>query len=74
MDIIKYNSIFNYKHVSSLKKIKYKYSDDFEEYISVLKELYFKKLPIYDFSGEKLGFLTSTHYGNRVKYKVAETD
>ena len=57
MDILKFNLIFNDKHAYSLKNLKCKYPDDFSEYLSVLKELYYKSLPICDLSGEKIVFV-----------------
>ncbi len=59
MDINKFNQIFNDKYAHSLKKLKYKYSDDFDEYMSVLNDLYYKKLPICDFSGKNIVFIPS---------------
>lgn len=47
------------KHIINLKKLKYKYSDDFDDFVSVLKSSYYKTLSINDFSGSNLVYLNS---------------
>ena len=42
MDVLEFNKIINDKSFFNLKKLKYKYSVDFDEFMSVLKTLYYK--------------------------------
>lgn len=70
MDLKKFNQIFNDKHMSSLKKLKYKYSADFEEFISILKELYFKELPLYDFYGNNIVYIPDYCKSNLSAFKT----
>lgn len=39
------------------KKLKYKYKDDFNEFIQVLEDMYYFDLPLCDFSSGKLVFI-----------------
>ena len=41
------------------KHTKYKYPDDFEEFINILKSSFYEKLPLNDFDGKNLVYLTS---------------
>lgn len=70
MEISKFNQIFNDKHAQSLKKLKHKYSDEFEEYMSVLREMYYEKLPISDFAGKDIVFIPSCCKVNMSAFKT----
>lgn len=70
MEISKFNQIFNDKHAQSLKKLKHKYSDDFEEYMSVLREMYYEKLSISDFAGKNIVFIPSCCKVNMSAFKT----
>lgn len=59
MDAIKFSEMLSDKHIINLKKLKYKYSDDFDAFISVLKSSYYNLLPINDFKGDNLVYLNS---------------
>lgn len=59
MDAIKFSKMHSDKHIIDLKKLKYKYPDDFDEFISVLKSSYYEKLPIKDFKGNSIVYLNS---------------
>ncbi len=59
MDAIKFSEMLSDKHIINLKKLKYKYSDDFDDFISVLKSSYYNLLPINDFKGNNFVYLNS---------------
>jgi Fic family protein len=59
MDIEKFSKIVNDKSFKNLTKMKYKYSADFDEFMNVLKNLYYKELPLKNFSGNNLVYLDS---------------
>lgn len=60
MDAVKFSKILSDKHITDLKKLKYKYPDDFNEFIEILKSSYYEYLPLKDFKGEKLAYLNSS--------------
>lgn len=70
MDILKFNKIINDKSFFNLKKLKYKYSGDFDEFMSVLKTLYYKELPLNDFTGNSLVYLDSFAQINMNAFKT----
>ena len=59
MDAIKFSQMLSDKHIVDFKKLKYKYADDFNEFVSVLKSSYYEALPILDFKGNSLVYLGS---------------
>ncbi len=59
MDAIKFSEMLSDKHLVDFKKLKYKYADDFNEFVSVLKSSYYEALPIMDFKGNNLVYLNS---------------
>ena len=59
MDVLKFSQMLSDKHITNFRKLKYKYPNDFEEFINVLKSSFYKKLPLNDFDGESLVYLTS---------------
>ena len=59
MDALKFSEMLSDKHITNLKKLKYKYPDDFEEFINILKSSFYEKLPLNDFDGGNLVYLTS---------------
>lgn len=59
MDALKFSEMLSDKHITNLKKLKYKYPDDFEEFINILKSSFYEKLPLNDFDGKNLVYLTS---------------
>lgn len=60
MDAVKFSKMLSDKHITDLKKLKYKYPDDFNEFIEILKSSYYEYLPLKDFKGEKLAYLNSS--------------
>lgn len=59
MDIVKFTAMIGDKNFLNLKKLKYKYPDDFDEFTAQLKEVFFSKLPLPDFKGDNLVYLES---------------
>lgn len=59
MDVFIFSKILSDKSITDFKKLRYKYPNDFEEFLSILKQLYYTWLPICDFNGQKLAFLSS---------------
>ena len=59
MDALKFSEMLSDKHITNLKKLKYKYPGDFEEFINILKSSFYEKLPLNDFDGKSLVYLTS---------------
>lgn len=59
MDAIKFSQMLSDKHLIDLKKLKYKYTDDFDDFIAVLRSLYYESLQIKDFKGNNLVYLNS---------------
>jgi len=59
MDIKKISEIFNDKHFDDYTKMKYKYNEEFDEFLNVLDEYYYKALPIDDFGGNLLVYIDS---------------
>lgn len=59
MDAIKFSKMLSDKHIVDFKKLKYKYPDDFDEFVEILKLSYYEKLPIKDFKGNSIVYLNS---------------
>lgn len=57
MDAIQFSRMLSDKHIVDFKKMKYKYADDFNEFLQVLKLSYYTRLPIFDFQGKNLVYL-----------------
>lgn len=73
MDAVKFSKMLSDKHITDLKKLKYKYSDDFNEFIEILKSSYYEYLPLKDFKGEKLAYLNSSTGVNLSAVKLLYT-
>ena len=56
MEIKKFTEILNDKHFYNYQKMSYKYGNDFNLFLENLKDLYYKKLPLYDNDGKNLVF------------------
>ncbi len=57
MDIRIFSEMLKDKHFCDYKKMKYKYNDNFDEYLNILTELYYKDLPLLDFDGTPIVFV-----------------
>lgn len=59
MDAVLFSKMLSDKYVVDLKKLQYKYADDFSEFIKILKTTYYESIPLKDFAGRKLCYLGS---------------
>lgn len=57
MEIKTFAKMIKDRHFCNLEKMKYKYGEDFEDFIKTLSELYYKELPLSDFNGNKVVFI-----------------
>lgn len=57
MDIYLFTQMLSDKSADNLKKLRYKYPNDFDEYLATLKSLYLKKLPLHDFAGADMVYM-----------------
>ncbi|MBE6835464.1 MAG: Fic family protein [Ruminococcaceae bacterium] len=57
MDIKIFTKMLADKCFTDYEKLKHKYSNDFESFLSTLSDLYYKELPLQDFIGNKLVFI-----------------
>lgn len=73
MDAVKFSKMLSDKHITDLKKLKYKHSDDFNEFIEILKSSYYEYLPLKDFKGEKIAYLNSSTGVNLSAVKLLYT-
>ena len=60
MDIKLFTQMLNDKHFPDYKKMKYKFGNDFTDFLKTIEELYYKELPLDDFVGSKIVFM-DTH-------------
>ncbi len=56
MNISNFSTMLNDKHFCNLKKLKYKYSADFDEFLTLFKEMYLKPVSLLDFNGNNIAF------------------
>lgn len=56
MNISKFSTMLNDKYFCNLKKLKYKYPAEFDEFLSAYKELYLKSVSLRDFNGGAVFF------------------
>lgn len=54
MDIFDFTEMLSDKSADSLKKLRYKYPEQFGDYLAALRALYWKELPLADFAGAPL--------------------
>lgn len=73
MDAVKFTKMLSDKHISDLKKLKYKYPNDFNEFVEILKSSYYEYLPLKDFKGEPLAYLSSSTGVNLSAVKLLYT-
>lgn len=70
MEIQIFNKMFNDKHSGNLKKMQYKYPDDFTDFIEALKNYYFHPLPVKDFDGNPLVLIENKAVVNMSGYRL----
>lgn len=73
MDAVKFSKMLSDKHITDLKKLKYKYPNDFIEFIEILKSSYYEYLPLKDFKSEKIAYLNSSTGVNLSAVKLLYT-
>lgn len=57
MDIKVFTKMLKDKHFIDYQKMQYKYSEDFNNFLKTLDELYYKTLPLLDFDDNKIVFI-----------------
>lgn len=57
MDIKIFTEMLKDKHFTDYRKLKYKYSDDFESFLKTLEELYYQTLLLVDFDDNNIVFI-----------------
>lgn len=70
MEIKLFSSMFKDKHFCSLEKMKHKYGTDFNEFLQVISEMYYKPIPLSDFSGNDLCFIENHASVNQSTVKL----
>ena len=69
MDIKIFLKMLKDKNFVDFSKMQYKYGKDFDSFLEALKELYYKELPLMDFSGEKTVFMEESFALNQSAIK-----
>ena len=59
MEIRLFTEMLSDKAADNLKKLRYKYPDSFDEYVSTLRSLFLKDLPLRDFRGTEIAYMPS---------------
>ncbi len=57
MDIKVFTKMLKDKHFTDYRQMKYKYGEDFNAFLQILDELYYKALPLSDFDGNSIVFI-----------------
>lgn len=57
MDIKVFTKMLTDKHFTDYRQMKYKYGEDFNNFLQTLAELYYKTLPLSDFDGNSIVFI-----------------
>lgn len=57
MDIKVFIKMLKDKHFTDYRQMKYKYGEDFNAFLQILDELYYKALPLSDFDGNSIVFI-----------------
>ncbi len=70
MDVLKFFEMYNDKYSCNLKKLKYKYPNDFQMYMDAIEVVYYKELPLFDFNKNKLVYMASKSKANMDSYKL----
>lgn len=70
MDIKIFTEMLKDNHFCDCKKMKYKYGDKFNDFLKILDEVYYKKLPLLDFNGNNLVFMENHSAVNQSTVKL----
>ncbi len=57
MDIKIFTKILRDKHFANYQKLKYKYGEDFYEFLKTIEELYYKNIPLVDFDSNNIVYI-----------------
>ena len=70
MDIKVFTKILKDKHFTNYQKMQYKYGDDFNSFLQILEDLYYKTLPPSDFDGNNIVFIENHAAVNQSAVKL----
>lgn len=70
MDIKVFMEMLKDKNFCNYQKMKYKYGDNFNDFLTALDELYYKKLPLLDFDGKPIVFMENHSAVNQNTVKL----
>ena len=70
MNIELYSKMVRDKDFLNLKKMKYKYPNDFDDFLNALKSLAYRTLPLKDANGNKLVFCENFYAANTSAYRA----
>ena len=70
MDIITFTKMLKDKHFTDYQKMKYKYGKDFNDFLHILDELYYKALPLSDFDDNSIVFIENHTVVNQSAVKL----
>ena len=70
MDIKVFTKILKDKHFTDYQKMQYKYGDDFNSFLQILEDLYYKTLPPSDFDGNNIVFIENHAAVNQSAVKL----
>jgi len=70
MDIKVFSKMIKDKHFTDYQKMKYKYNDDFDDFLQTLDDLYYTELPLLDFDGNNLVFIENHASINQTAVKL----
>lgn len=73
MEAALFSAMLSDKYITDLKKLRYKYRSDFDDFLPLLKSICWEELPLYDFCGEKLVYLKSVAGTNLSAVKLLYT-
>lgn len=70
MDIQNFHNMLNDKYFCNMKKMQYKYPNDMPDFISALKDMYYKPLPVCDFDDNSVVYIEAKANINMDSYKL----
>ena len=70
MDIKVFTKMLKDKHFADYKKMRYKYSGEFNAFLQTLEDLYYKTLPLSDFDGNNVVFIENHAAVNQSAVKL----
>ena len=70
MDIKIFTEMLKDKHFTDYEKMKYKYGEEFNDFLKTLDDLYYKELPLCDFEGNNIVFIENHAVVNQNTVKL----